>query len=364
MSPTASLKRALPFSRTLSTPKFDTWLLVATLLVSHEFNPFWCVFNQSRSTAFVGHNAVLRWDALQSIEYNCVLDNRTKWWSEETVSEDFDMSLRLQAAGFLVRLAGYKNNGETYDEGVSLTVYDELMRWEKYAYGCSELLFHPLRYWFTRGPFTKVFRQFVMSPMPFTAKLSIFGYIGTYYALASAWPLTLLNYFVLGWYDGMLDEYYQSSFAMLITIITVFSALGNVSLAVMRWRSGEKALLSALLENFTWVPLMCIFLGGLSMHISQALVSHLIGVDMQWGSTAKEVENRSFFEEIPRVLKGFKYSLCFSFGCAVMMVVLAEFVPIWWRIDSFVAIGPLALVCICHTLTPIVLNPNLIVFKW
>jgi len=332
--------------------------------VSHQVLPLLSCFWLTVNLAFVGHNAFLRWDAIQSIEYECALDNRTKWWSEETVSEDFEISLRLQAAGFLVRLAGYKNNGETYDEGVSLTVYDELMRWEKYAYGCSELLFHPLRYWFVRGPFTKVFRQFLVSPMPLSSKLSIFGYIGTYYAFGSAWVLTLLNYFAIGWYSGTLDEYYQTSFSVLLTILVVFTGLGNVSLAVMRWRSGEKALLSALFENFSWIPLMCIFLGGLSMHISQALVSHLVGIDMQWGSTAKELENRTFFQEIPRVLKGFKWTFCFSVLCSVMIVVLAKFAPIWWRIDSFVAIGPLALTCVCHALLPIALNPNLIVFKW
>lgn len=274
------------------------------------------------------------------------------------------MSLRLQHAGFLVRLAGYKNNGETYDEGVSLTVYDELMRWEKYAYGCSELLFHPLRYWFTRGPFTKVFRQFLMSSMPFTFKISILGYIGTYYALGSAWLLTLVNYFAVGWYTGTLDKYYLPSFSLTIAIIVVFSLLGNLALAVMRWRSGEKALFAAIIENYSWVPLLTIFLGGISLHMSQALVSHLVGIEMQWGATAKEAENRTFFEEIPRVAKGFKWTFAFSIGCAIMMIVLANFVPVWWRIDQFVAIFPLALVCFCHAMLPIALNPNLIVFKW
>jgi hypothetical protein len=125
---------------------------------------------------FVGHNAILRWSAVQEIAYQVVdkqfvqekdengtpiytevinaetgtpkLDEVTgepvrepvgsiqdveveKYWSEETVSEDFDMALRLQTAGYLVRLAAYK--GEEFKEGVSLTVYDELHRWEKYG---------------------------------------------------------------------------------------------------------------------------------------------------------------------------------------------------------------------------------------
>jgi len=39
------------------------------------------------------------------------------------------MSLRLQSDGYTIRLANYK--GDEFKEGVSLTVYDELARWEK-----------------------------------------------------------------------------------------------------------------------------------------------------------------------------------------------------------------------------------------
>jgi hypothetical protein len=53
------------------------------------------------------------------------------YWSESHVSEDFDVSLRLQIAGNIIRLASY--HGEEFKEGVSLTIYDELARWEKYV---------------------------------------------------------------------------------------------------------------------------------------------------------------------------------------------------------------------------------------
>lgn len=55
---------------------------------------------------FVGHNAWLRWKALQSVRFTAD-DGRELFWSESHVSEDFDMSLRLQTAGFVVRLATY-----------------------------------------------------------------------------------------------------------------------------------------------------------------------------------------------------------------------------------------------------------------
>ena len=311
---------------------------------------------------FVGHNAILRWSAVQDIAYDCPDDNlREKYWSEATVSEDFDMALRLQSAGYLVRYAAYFDDG--FKEGVSLTVYDELARWEKYAYGCSELLFHPLRYWPTRGPFTKLFRSFIASGMPFPSKLTILSYIGTYYAIGCAWPLTVLNYFIVGWYNTVLDKYYLNSFQVYLSIIVVFTAAGNVALAILRYRLGEQSLPKALLMNLTWIPLLSVFLGGLSLHVSQALVSHLVGIDMNWGATSKEVEHTTFFKEVPKVMRNFAWTFGFCIVMTVVMVVLAV-VPEFWRIDAFFAVFPLAMVVVSHALLPVVLNPSLMLFKW
>lgn len=58
---------------------------------------------------------------------------RRKIWSENNVSEDFDMALRLLLKGYNLRWATYSNGG--FKEGVSLTIVDELARWQKYAYG-------------------------------------------------------------------------------------------------------------------------------------------------------------------------------------------------------------------------------------
>lgn len=170
-------------------------------------------------------------------------DGYEKFWSESHVSEDFDMSLRLQVQGYIIRLSSYTGSG--FQEGVSLTVYDELNRWEKYAYGCNELLFHPFVYWLTRGPFTPLFRKFIFSNIRITSKITILAYIGTYYAIGAAWILTLLNYFLIGWYNGYVDKYYLDSFKVYFSLVIVFSALGNVSLAVFRYRLDQRNLLSA-----------------------------------------------------------------------------------------------------------------------
>jgi hypothetical protein len=125
---------------------------------------------------FVGHNAFLRWKAVQSV-CKAEEDGNLPFWSESTVSEDFDMALRLQINHNIVRLATY--HGNEFKEGVSLTVYDELNRWEKYAYGCNELVFHPIYTWLWRGPFTKLFRTFIGSNMPLSSKITILGYISS-----------------------------------------------------------------------------------------------------------------------------------------------------------------------------------------
>ncbi|KAI0174601.1 glycosyl transferase family group 2-domain-containing protein [Pestalotiopsis sp. NC0098] len=312
---------------------------------------------------FVGHNAILRWSAIQQVGYEDE-DGYEKFWSESHVSEDFDMSLRLQCSGYIIRLAAWA--GEGFKEGVSLTVYDELARWEKYAYGCNELLFHPIRTWLWRGPFTPLFRRFLFSNIRFTSKITVISYIGTYYAIGAAWVLTSVNYFVMGWYNGYLDKYYLDSWQVWFSIIIVFNGLGNIALAVMRYRVGERSLLGSIFENFKWTFMLAIFLGGLSLHVSQALLAHMFEIDMTWGATSKEAEFSNFFIEVPKVLKKFKYSMLLSLIFIVGMIILAvaPFVPYDWKITDFVAILPMATVATSHFLLPLALNPALMTFSW
>ncbi|CAL3967651.1 unnamed protein product [Diplocarpon coronariae] len=312
---------------------------------------------------FVGHNAILSWSALQQVAYEDE-EGYEKFWSESHVSEDFDISLRLQYAGYIIRLGSYASEG--FKEGVSLSVYDKLNRWEKYAFGCNELLFHPFRYWFTRGPFTPLFRKFFFSNIRITSKVTILAYIGAYYAIGAAWILTIANYFLIGWFTGYLDKYYLDSFKVYFSLILVFSALGNVSLAVLRYRLDKRSLLGSLFENFKWLLLLTCFLGSISLHVSQSLLCHFFGIEMSWGSTAKEVENVTFFEELPRLGRRFKWTFAFCFTSTVVMIVLAvaDFIPYYWRIKSFVAIYPLAIVVASHFALPIALNPALMTFTW
>ena len=112
--------------------------------------------------------------------------------------------------------------------------------------------------------------------------------------------------------------------------------------------------------------MLCIFLGGLSLHVSAALLSHMFEIDMTWGATSKEAEFSNFFIEVPKVLKKFKFSMMFALLGIVGMIVLAcgTFIPPDWQIKDFVAILPMATVTVSHMLLPIVLNPALMTFSW
>ncbi|KAI1186053.1 glycosyl transferase family group 2-domain-containing protein [Nemania serpens] len=314
------------------------------------------------SVPFVGHNALLRWSAIQDAASYHDEDGYEKFWSESHVSEDFDMSLRLQCAGYSCRFASYTGTG--FQEGVSLTVYDELARWEKYAYGCNELMFHPLRYWLTRGPITPLFRKFLASNIPLPKKMTICSYIGTYYAIGASWIISLFNYFLTGFFYGLYDKYYLDSFAIFVSVIVVFTGFGNVALAILRYRLNQKSLLGAFWDNIKWIPVMSIFLGGLSLHVSQAILCHFFSIDMTWGATAKEVEQVNFLEEIPRLIKRFKGTFVFCFGTVALIVTGIYGFPPDWRITYFASIFPLAWLVACHFLLPVVLNPALMVFAW
>ncbi|OCK77120.1 hypothetical protein K432DRAFT_418823 [Lepidopterella palustris CBS 459.81] len=298
---------------------------------------------------FVGHNAFLRWKAVQSVSFK--ENGVEKFWSENHVSEDFDISLRLQIAGFVVRLASY-DHGE-FKEGVSLTVFDELLRWKKFAYGCSELMFNPLRTWLWRGPFSKLFRTFLWSNMKISSKFTILGYIGTYYAIGAALPLSIINYFLTGWYADTLDHYYLASWKMLVGTLFVFNVISPITFAWFRYRMGERTFIWLLFEGMKWMPIFLIFFGGMSWHISSALLAHLLSLNIEWSSTAKELEATNFFISMDKVFKTFRWMLLFMVPLIGGMIYLACSAPRGWRIQDFTSIVPLANQVGAHMLLPL-----------
>ncbi|WRT65029.1 uncharacterized protein IL334_001971 [Kwoniella shivajii] len=313
---------------------------------------------------FVGHNAFLRWAAIQDASFIDADDGIRKCWSESHVSEDFDQALRCQMRGWSLRWAAYSNGG--FQEGVSLTADDELNRWQKYAYGCSELLFHPFRQWFTKGPITPLYRSFVWADgIPLHSKISVLAYISSYYAIACSLLLSLVNWVLIGLFDDVLDLFYLSSWQVFLTCIVIFCGLSNVSSALFQYRLNANSLGNALIQNFKWIVFFFFFFCGMSWHLSTALCAHLTGYNMQWASTVKEVELSHFFKEWPAMWKRFWDIWIVSWVMILGVAFMASpLVPLGYRITNFTCILPLMAQACCHFLYPIVLNPWLLLFQF
>ncbi|KAF3905647.1 hypothetical protein ABW21_db0205035 [Orbilia brochopaga] len=309
---------------------------------------------------FVGHNAFIRWQALQNIVFRD-RDGVEKWWSESHVSEDFDLAFRLQATGSISRLAAYHLGEDAFLEGVSLAVYDELSRWRKYAYGSTELMLNPLIYWFTRGPITSGFRQYLSSRfVPTASKFHITAYLFSYHAMASSLPLTILNYILVGWFKGEFDQFFIQSWQTFMATIFVFNIAGNIALALLRYRLSEKKFFLSLLENLRWAPFLVIFFGGLSYHLNTIILSYLFSIPVQdWTGTKKEAEKSNFFRETSKIIQAFKWMYLFMFLLAGGMIYLGIAAPRGWTIRDYTAISPLAYNIICHCILPLALNPDL-----
>ena len=62
----------------------------------------------------------------------------------------------------------------------------------------SEIIFNPIVQWPRRGPLTKLFLRFLWAPISPQAKWGILGYLFSYYAIALAWFVTVLNFALVG----------------------------------------------------------------------------------------------------------------------------------------------------------------------
>ncbi|THH32339.1 hypothetical protein EUX98_g1834 [Antrodiella citrinella] len=313
---------------------------------------------------FVGHNAFLRWKALQDAAFIDPLDGQEKIWSESNVSEDFDMALRLQMRGYIIRWSTYSLGA--FKEGVSLTVDDELNRWQKYAYGTSELLFNPIVQWLRRGPICHQIHRFLWCKAPIHYKISMMAYMFSYYGISASLTIAVINYVLLG-FQFPVDGVYLHSFEIWLATTVVFFGSGNLGFTLLEYRLGEKSILRSFFTNIMWIPFFFFFFGGLAVPLSAAVLAHLFSYNITWGATVKEVERSNFFKEVPKILKRFWFSWLVSFAIlAGMVIVSTTLVPPAWRIDGsgWAIIFPLALTCGCHILFPIVLNPWLMIFSY
>ncbi|TKY89776.1 hypothetical protein EX895_001073 [Sporisorium graminicola] len=318
-----------------------------------NFSISWICANGAMAP-LMGHNVFLRWKAVQEVS-NLDTDGERTFFSPHHVSEDFEMALKLQMKGYVIRWATYSDQGFT--EGVSFTPEDETARFQKYAYGCSEIVFNPLRQWFTRGPISKLFRTFITSDVNASYKIATISYLSTYYALAIAFPVTVVVFVVQGLFLPYLDPIFLPSFDVFVTVTVVFTLAGGMGLITARARSGHASFGQAALQAVGHAPAMAVFFSGLAFHIMTALAAHMFGYNMTWGSTNKDFKQSSLRAVIRRFWT--VYVVMTVFLLAVILS-CSPLVPLKWRMESFQLLVPVILLCSMHILFPIILDPGVL----
>jgi cellulose synthase/poly-beta-1,6-N-acetylglucosamine synthase-like glycosyltransferase len=265
---------------------------------------------------FVGHNAFLRRSAIEKViryvhlykHRNSIIDNGVIYeqekteaipqlFSEEHVSEDFELSIRLQDAGFICR---YLTHIDAYkfQEGVTLNPIDEIVRLQKYAYGISELLIYPIHQWFSHGVLSPTIKLYLLSPnISIITKYNVLGYMGTYYAVAASPIIVIIHYFAF-FYCSYWRNIIVNSEHILFGCISVFTILTPLATICLKLKLSQPL---KILKELLCTIGFGIFFSGIGLHLLYAIIAHLLNLSISWSSTNKEaIRYKEYIKEALR----------------------------------------------------------------
>lgn len=76
---------------------------------------------------------------------------------------------------------------------------------------------------------------------------------------------------------------------------------------MLRHRLGQKVFFWSVVETAKWTPMFVLFFGGISLHLTTAIVCHFLSINMEWTATAKELEAGGFRVGLDKIFRDFKY---------------------------------------------------------
>jgi hypothetical protein len=91
--------------------------------------------------------------------------------------------------------------------------------------------------------------RFLWCDIKITSKMTILAYIGTYYAIAAAVPLTLANYLIVGWFSSDVDQFYLTSWKIFVGMAVVFNVLVSFHLTTPSISSADEIIVTPRLRN-------------------------------------------------------------------------------------------------------------------
>jgi hypothetical protein len=291
----------------------------------------------------VGHNAIIRKTALIKASFEDE-NNNVCYWHENRVSEDFDFSLRSQQIGYIGVYGAYC----CFEEGVSFTFQDELLKLSKFAYGSSEIIFSKsfLSYW-------------ACGDIPWYSKVNLSSYLFSYFAIASALiiaPLHLLLLcYVENWFGLTIDP-----LIILIFSFIVFTLLGPIaSIRIMKgidMRNNVEPPPKRFVEQMKLSLFMFIFYMGSCYSIMMGIFNHWVGIfscccrfNIGWGATKKSTEKKNIWIIIYNFRTHYIFILLFSGSV---------FCICYFKCYTWLGLIPSMMLVIGHILNPIILTPG------
>lgn len=305
----------------------------------------------------VGHNAFLRWSSVQKVAFYDEDDKRTKYWSEDHVSEDFDLFIRLASISEFGRYVMY--TGNDFQEGVSLAYIDEVIKFRKFAYGACELVFNKFKDWHRLGPINKNYISYLKSkPIKWYQKLSLSVYLSSFFAMSSAFPLMMLEGVLAIIKPDIHDKYLIRTFDIMLTCTFIFgiiSTLGNIALV---WRQqslkGQNNIVKIVWDEIKWVPIVSLFFNSILFHMTTASFTYFFNLKVVWGATLKESVDMDCWTALKQTLQAYKKEyilfsiLTLGYSYALYQSQIGMYRG--WAVISYSA---------GHLLGPILLNPHI-----
>lgn len=269
--------------------------------ISHFTNSIYSInFLYSCSNGFpaplVGHNVVLRCEALQNVEKlmngygKARSPDSWRLWDEGRVSEDFVMSIYLQYLGYYGKYVFYDCG---FKEGVSLNIVDEITKLKKYIYGINEIMFYPCRQWPTDGIMSHLYGNFLLSDkITFSTKYALLSYMGSYYSLAFSPLVTCWYYFVKFFnvnnsnlfVNDALDTVYSCAF-----IFFGVSVLTNI-LVKAKHKFIKRTFYELVFKEIIYGLYLTLFYSCVSWHLLTMMSSFFFNFPAKWETTKKEAE--------------------------------------------------------------------------
>ena len=307
----------------------------------------------------MGHNAFIRWRCLKSVVFG---GEDVKYWTEESVSEDYDLFLRFAIHGKFGRYVMYDcggikdrvrvGEGGGWQEGISLTFIDEVKNLKKFTFGACEICFYPIKLWLRKGIVNHLFLSFLGSAMiKWYHKVNVCVYMITYFAMASAFYFVIAEAIMSAFFPVLYGSMLVHSFDVMVTSIIVFGGVNLLGEIIIHLRiKGFSGCLRVIWDELKWLPFLALFFNSILFHLTEISVIYFWSLPLKgWGVTVKEVTRASIFTTIRVFWKEY----------IVMLLLLGGYLSAIFINDMKISWGVVGY-CGSHILGPLVFNPYIL----